>query len=521
MLGQPVSMLIPEVVGFKLHGKLPAGRDGDRSRAHRHRDAAQEEGRRQVRRVLRQRASSSLPPRRSRDDRQHGARVRRDDGLLPRRRRDAQVPAADAAAASSTSRSSRRTRRRRDSSAPTRRPIPSSPTRSSSTSAPSSRASPARAVRRIACRSSSRSRCTATRSTADLEKAGTLAGVAAAEEGDRGQRVAGAVEGADGRRTTRAATQPQHEHGGVPCDVQRPDVHAASRRRRHRGDHELHEHVEPERDARRRPARAERRGEGAQREAVGEDVARAGLEGRHRLLQRRRRARSTSTSSASTSSATAARRASATPARCPTPIAQAIEEGKLVRRQRALGQSQLRGARQSAHALQLPRVAAARRRVRARRPHGPRPHARADRHRQRRPGLPARHLAVAAGGAGRDPAQREAGVLHARSTPTSSRATSTGRALDVPSGETYAWEDDSTYVKNPPYFEGMTMQPPGVKPIAGARALAHARRLDHDRPHLAGGQHPGVESRRASGSSRTACSARTSTRTARVAAITR
>jgi aconitate hydratase len=46
------------------------------------------------------------------------------------------------------------------------------------------------------------------------------------------------------------------------------------------------------------------------------------------------------------------------------------------------------------------------------------------------------------------------------------------QGLDVPSGETYAWQEDSTYVKNPPYFEGMTMQLPGVKPIAGAKALA-------------------------------------------------
>jgi aconitate hydratase A / 2-methylisocitrate dehydratase len=44
--------------------------------------------------------------------------------------------------------------------------------------------------------------------------------------------------------------------------------------------------------------------------------------------------------------------------------------------------------------------------------------------------------------------------------------------LDVPKGETYAWQDDSTYVKNPPYFEGMTMQPPGVPAITGAKALA-------------------------------------------------
>jgi aconitate hydratase len=46
------------------------------------------------------------------------------------------------------------------------------------------------------------------------------------------------------------------------------------------------------------------------------------------------------------------------------------------------------------------------------------------------------------------------------------------QALDVPSGQTYAWDPASTYVKNPPYFEGMTMSPPGVRPLSGARCLA-------------------------------------------------
>jgi aconitate hydratase len=46
------------------------------------------------------------------------------------------------------------------------------------------------------------------------------------------------------------------------------------------------------------------------------------------------------------------------------------------------------------------------------------------------------------------------------------------QGLIVPKGETYAWQPDSTYVKNPPYFEGMTMTPPGVTPITGAKALA-------------------------------------------------
>ena len=45
------------------------------------------------------------------------------------------------------------------------------------------------------------------------------------------------------------------------------------------------------------------------------------------------------------------------------------------------------------------------------------------------------------------------------------------RALPVPAGDRYAWSADSTYVKNPPYFEGMTAAPPGIRPITGARVL--------------------------------------------------
>jgi aconitate hydratase len=44
--------------------------------------------------------------------------------------------------------------------------------------------------------------------------------------------------------------------------------------------------------------------------------------------------------------------------------------------------------------------------------------------------------------------------------------------LEAPAGETFAWDPGSTYVKNPPYFEGMTNAPPGVRPVRGARALA-------------------------------------------------
>jgi len=46
------------------------------------------------------------------------------------------------------------------------------------------------------------------------------------------------------------------------------------------------------------------------------------------------------------------------------------------------------------------------------------------------------------------------------------------QGLAVPAGTTYAWDPASTYVKHPPYFEGMTRTPPGVRPITGARVLA-------------------------------------------------
>ncbi len=46
------------------------------------------------------------------------------------------------------------------------------------------------------------------------------------------------------------------------------------------------------------------------------------------------------------------------------------------------------------------------------------------------------------------------------------------RAIKVPAGKLYAWDEKSTYVKNPPYFAGMGRTPPPVEDIRGARALA-------------------------------------------------
>ncbi|HEX4619694.1 MAG TPA: aconitase family protein, partial [Steroidobacteraceae bacterium] len=46
------------------------------------------------------------------------------------------------------------------------------------------------------------------------------------------------------------------------------------------------------------------------------------------------------------------------------------------------------------------------------------------------------------------------------------------RGIQVPAGKRYAWDEKSTYVKNPPYFEGMTMTPPDLSDVRGARVLA-------------------------------------------------
>ena len=46
------------------------------------------------------------------------------------------------------------------------------------------------------------------------------------------------------------------------------------------------------------------------------------------------------------------------------------------------------------------------------------------------------------------------------------------QSLPTPEGEIFTWDPESTYVRKPPYFEGMTVQPPPVIDIRGARVLA-------------------------------------------------
>jgi len=59
------------------------------------------------------------------------------------------------------------------------------------------------------------------------------------------------------------------------------------------------------------------------------------------------------------------------------------------------------------------------------------------------------------------------------------------QSLAVPKGDTYAWDPDSTYIKKAPYFEGMATQTEQVEDIRGARVLAklgHSVTTDHISP---------------------------------------
>ena len=46
------------------------------------------------------------------------------------------------------------------------------------------------------------------------------------------------------------------------------------------------------------------------------------------------------------------------------------------------------------------------------------------------------------------------------------------RSLPVPSGERFAWDTQSTYVQHPPFFEGLTLQPAPLEDLVDARVLA-------------------------------------------------
>ena len=155
-------------------------------------------------------------------------------------------------------------------------------------------------------------------------------------------------------------------------------LRARPRPRGDRRDHQLHQHLQPVGDGRRRDPRPQRARTRPAVEALGEDLARARLEGRHRVPRPRRADR-------------AAGGARLQPRRLRLhhlhrqlrPAARTdLHGGRRERpggRVRALRQPQLRGPHQPGREDELPRLAAAVRRLRARRHHGHRHRRRAAR----------------------------------------------------------------------------------------------------------------------------------------------
>ena len=366
MLGQPVSMLIPQVVGFRLTGELPEG-------------ATATDLVLTVTQMLRERGVvgkfveffgpglAEPAAGRPRDDRQHVAGVRRDVRDLPGRRRDAALPRVHRPPAGA-GRAGRGLLPRAGPVPRARTPrTPSSPTRSSSTSATWSRAWPGPSARRTAWRSPTR-RGLPRRSCADFVERRR------AYQGWRRVRRRDASRPATRPRATAAASAPQASprtrgDGGAAVAERASARGARPRRGRDRRDHELHEHLEPVGHARRRPAGQEGGRGGPDAQAVGQDEPRARLEGRHRVPRARRADR-------------AARAARLLPRRLRLhdlhrqlgPAA----GGDLARDRRArpggllgaVGQPQLRGPHPPRGEDELPRLAAAVRGLRAGRPDG-------------------------------------------------------------------------------------------------------------------------------------------------------
>ena len=377
MLGQPISMLIPQ------GGRVPADRraagrhDRHRPGADDHRAAAQARRGRQVRRVPRRRRGRRAGGQPG-HDRQHEPGVRLHLRDLPDRRGDPDLPAADRPAGASRSRWSRPTPRSRAcGTSPARRPAtPSSSTLDLGTVVPSL-AGPKRPQDRVALTDAK---------NAFREALGSY--VSAAQPGQRaGRHVPG--------------VRPGGVRAGLPAVLARPG-HAGRRHRDDdrprrggdRGDHLLHEHVQPVGDGRRGAAGQEGGRGRAGPQAVGEDHAGARLQGGHGLLRARR-------------AHPVPGEARLQPGRLRLhhlhrqlgPAARGGQRrGRRERPGRGLGavrQPELRGPDQPGREDELPGLAAAGGRLRAGRDHGHRPDHRAARHRRRREaGLPGRHLAV-------------------------------------------------------------------------------------------------------------------------------
>ena len=247
----------------------------------------------------------------------------------------------------------------------------------------------------------------------------------------------------------------------------------ARRRRRHRRHHQLHQHLQPVGDDRRRPAGQEGRRARPHAPSRGSRPASRPARGWSPTISKARACCRISSSSGSTRWATAAPPASATAA--------AARAGGAAHRRALPGdgggaerQPELRGAGPSAGAGELPRVPAAGGGVRAGRPGGHRPDTRAARATDKdgKPvylkdiwPTPAEVRDTMA--ASLKPALFERAVRD-----RCSRVTRCGRRCRCPRAAGTPGTRTSTYVAEPPFFQNLGAEPGPLEDIAGARVLA-------------------------------------------------
>ena len=297
MLGQPIALPQPIVVGVRLTGAHAGRDDRDRPRADAHADAPCARCGRALRRVHRRRAVD-VAGRRPRDAVQHVPRVRGDERVLPDRRADARVPAVHRPAATPRTGPSA-TRRSRACSGWTARPRRRSASCSSWTSARSNRRSPGpkRPQDRVSLPDVWHSFVAAFHEHAIPDPKAKEIGEFMAEGGTvRQDRLPGR------RRPLRRGGRDRRDD-------------ASRRLRRDRRDHLVHEHLEPLGDGRGGAAREARGRGGRAGPAVGQDLARARARASSPITSIAPGSRPTSRSSGSGSSGTAVRRASGTPGR--------------------------------------------------------------------------------------------------------------------------------------------------------------------------------------------------------------
>ena len=181
----------------------------------------------------------------------------------------------------------------------------------------------------------------------------------------------------------------------------------------------------------------------------------------------------------------------------PDEVAAEVRDRNLVVASVLSGNRNFEGRIQSGRAGELPRVAAARRRVCAGRQHDRRSHERAAGHRH----ATARRSTCATSGRASGRFRRtmlasiDADVFRQQYASVF-EGNERWRALPVPTGARFEWDEDSTYIRRPTFLEGLSMEPaPPARDRRRTRPGA-ARRQHHDRPHFSGRLDPRRQSGR-------------------------